>query len=119
MEKNLGTGSMENLYKRSKMDYSAIEKTVLGQSRGMIDAKEKHGVGSEEFSKEASKFFKGLKNQTLRASGKQLKEFLAQRLVLEIQMKEHWLSKLLSLSVYNFSIISTMLPNLGGYNVTQ
>ena len=119
LEKNLGTGSMENLYKRSKMDYSAIEKTVLGQSRGMIDAKEKHGVGSEEFSKEASKFFKGLKKSDAAGVGKAIKGVFGTTVSLR-DSDERTLAKQIAIALgHNFSIISTMLPNLGGYNVTN
>ena len=118
LEKNLVLDSMKNLYARSKMDFTAVEKKV-GVSNEMINARKIHGVDSMEFATAAKKFYGGLKKSDAGDVGKALKRIYSTPFTLR-DSDEKTLAKQISIALgHNFAIISSILPHMGGYKVVN
>lgn len=117
-EKNLIPNSMKNIFARSKMDFSAIEKKV-GVSNEMVNAHQDHGAGSEEFVKAAAKFYGGLKKSDAADIGKALKRIYNTPISFKDADERSLANNISKALGGNFAIISSMLPHMGGYKVVN
>ncbi len=118
LEKNLMTDSMENFYKRAKMDFSSLEKKALGMSKKMVDARNEKGLDSKEFAEAAAKFYGGLKKSDAADVGKSLKRLYGPAALVDSDGKK--LAKYIAQALgKNVSVVSSMLPHLGGYKIVN
>ncbi len=117
LKNNLIPDSIKNLYARSKMDFNAVEKKI-GESNEMVNARKEHGTDSKEFAVAAKKFYGGLKKSDAADIGKALKRIYGNLGIRDSDEKS--LAKQISIALgHNFAIISSMLPNMGGYKVVN